>query len=279
MTLLFTEDESGFPMLEAANVPNSGITKTSGNTTGNNAHDAASGKFGEKPDNVEVGKEVEETPGNLNPLEYKRMLDAARDAAREMDLPQEGDIKEFLEGRAKNPGQVDIAGFLVIVKEQKLSDLVDIIDQEIRTRGEAMRTGRRRVRVVSPKGYVRRAFSALTEDGVAELMHRLEARGHDEAEVEAFVLGKAKPEKHDIIREKKVAIAASDDFEPSMWWFTGDEDEDDQWLEPEEPTEPQLPVINLSIEAPKQGAIKVTPVRDKKTGAIEYALHEPVEAE
>jgi hypothetical protein len=137
---------------------------------------------------------------------------------------------------------------LAIVKEQKLSDLVDIIDQEIRTRGEAMKTGRRRVRVVSPKGYARRAFGALTDDGVAELMHRLEARGHDEGEVEAFVLGKKiKEDKHDAIREKKKTLAASDDFEPDSWW-TAFSDEDLVEMEEFQLDQQERPiVVNITM--------------------------------
>lgn len=256
----FSLDDKGFPIFEGAAVANSGVTKTNPNSKGgNDAYDARSGKFAAKPDNVTEGKEVAETPENANPLEYKRMLDAARDAAREMDIPESGDIQEFLSGRAKDPGSVDIEGFLNLVKEQKLSDLVDIIDQQLRASG-SVPSGKRKVRVVSPKGYVRRAFSALTDDGVAELIHRLEARGHSAEAAEDYVLGRKKEDVRESIKEKKNALAASDAFEPDTWWLSAADEDGIEWEAEEEGSlavqlaaafaSMPAPVVNVTVPGP-----------------------------
>lgn len=221
-------DANGFPVL-LANVPGSGTALVDPNAkSGNPAHDTKSGKFGStgtKPDSAHP-------PGNVDPIEFARMMDAARDAAREFDFPQEGDIREFLVGRAKNPGQVDVPGFLKMVLAQKLNDLVDLIDDQMRASGPLAR-GRRRVRVVSPKSYVKRAFSKLDDGGVAELMHRLEARGHDPADVEQFVLGRVKKaDRHPSIKGLKVNMSDDDwswdDEVNSTWDLEADDAADER---------------------------------------------------
>lgn len=173
----------GMPVL-FANVPNAGVSNISTTQrSGNPRHDAHSGKFGaggggDKP-------AATARPANTDPHEYARMLAAARDAAREFDNPQAGDIKEFLAGRARDPKQVDVQGFLDMVRQQRISDLADLLDNQFRLAGD-MKQGRRKVRLAAPKGYVRKAVKNLQPSEVDQLISVIVSRGHDEAQVKTF---------------------------------------------------------------------------------------------
>jgi hypothetical protein len=197
-------DESGFPVL-LADVPNAGVSKLAiGQRSGNPRHDTRSGKFGSGG-----GKQRAPTippPANVDPLEFARMTDAVRDAAREFDDFDEGDALEFLKARAKDPSVIDIQQFLQLVRQQHITDLVDILDNQLRSSG-VKPFGRRKVKVTAPRGYARRAVSGLTDDEVAEIMHRLESRGHTTEDVDDF-FDKRRPANGDA-KGKRNAIAAS----------------------------------------------------------------------
>jgi len=178
---MIVEGKNGFPVL-LADVPSAGVnTISTTQKSGNRAHDARSGKFG-----VTKGKKP---PAPADSKELHRMLAAVRDAAREFDNPSEGDLREFLKGRAAHPDKVDIQNFMEQVKQQRLVDLADMLDQQFRATGP-MQRGRRKVRVSAPKGYVRKALNNLTPDDVSHLGHLLIARGHDQAEVAKFFADK-----------------------------------------------------------------------------------------
>lgn len=123
---------------------------------------------------------------------WERRLDAVRDAAREMDPMDSGDAREFLKGRAQNVSKVDIEQFLADVREQRLDDLADVLDTQIRSRAPGLRRARRQVRVVAPRGWTKRAFSQLSDAEVAKLMMRLEGRGWDEEDLKKYILGRVK---------------------------------------------------------------------------------------
>lgn len=173
---------NGLP-IELAAVPGSGASRVDPNArSGNPRHDTRSGKFGagggSKP-------KAPQAPANVDPHEYQRMLAAARDAAREFDTPGEGDIREFLAGRARNPDQVDIPGFLQLVRQQRISDMSDMLDQQFRATGP-MKQARRKVRVSAPKGFLRKALKDLDQTEIDQLVSVISSRGHDEAEVRKF---------------------------------------------------------------------------------------------
>lgn len=168
-----------------ADVPNAGVSRPSSTQrSGNKNHDTASGKFG-----AGGGKSKKTAasakPANTDPHEYNRMLAAARDAAREFDNPQAGDIQEFLAGRARDPKQVDVEGFLQLVRQQRIADLADLLDNQFRLSG-SLKQGRRKVRLAAPKGYVRKAVKNLDPSEVDQLISVIASRGHDEAEVRKF---------------------------------------------------------------------------------------------
>lgn len=210
--------------IQLANVPNAGVARKDPNAaSGNPNHDVRSGKFGDGSSKKQV-----KPPANVDPLAYARMMDAVRDAAREFDDPKEGDIREFIKGRATAPEAVDIAAFYAAVQEQRLSDLVDMLDQSMRS-GGPMKRGRRKVRLSAPKGYMRKMIGKMDSDNLAQLMHRLEGMGHDRDEVEKFLGGRASA--IDDAKPKRDAISASD----QEWLLPepiDDAEEDDDRYEP-----------------------------------------------
>lgn len=221
-------DEHGFPVL-LADVPGSGVSKVDTNAaSGNPRHDTRSGKFGEGGQRAQQGPTA---PPNADPVEWARFLDAVREAAREFDAPDIGDIQDFLKGRAKDPARVDAEAFLKAVTEQRLADIVDLLDQQMRSGSPMMGRNRRRVQIKAPKGFLKRAISQLDESSLAELGHRLEAMGHDPAEVDAFLKGRTKPEQHDKIDEAKASIQASD-----LWYGDASEIDMSVLLADDEPS-------------------------------------------
>lgn len=217
--MIFYYDRNG---VQLADVPGSGTSRVATTQrSGNKLHDTRSGKFGAGG----AGARPRQLPNqNVDPVEYARMYDAVREAAREFDDPSEGDLREFLKGRARAPEQVDLANFLSQVVEQRKSDLVDWLDQNLRSSGPLKR-GRRKVRISVPKGYIRKLLGSMDEDALGEISHRLEAMGHDQETVDAFFAGRLKPDHHEAVKGRRDALAASDDNQ----WFTDLEDvhEDD----------------------------------------------------
>lgn len=116
-------------------------------------------------------------PPDVPREEWDRRSLAVRDAAREMDIMGEGDAKDYLRGRAKELSQVDIPQFLADVNAQRIDDLSDILDYQLRMQVEGMMRARRWVRMVAPKGWVLRTFSRLSDADVIRLANNLQARG------------------------------------------------------------------------------------------------------
>ncbi len=192
--------------VELADVPGSGVSNVApGTPSGNPRHDTRSGKFGSGG-----GKQrapTIPTPANVDPLEFGRMTDAVRDAARQFDDFDEGDAQEFLAARARDPDAVDLQAFLDMVRQQHVTDLVDIIDQQLRSSG-IKPFGRRTVKVTAPRGYVRKTVKNLSDDEVAQIMHRLESRGHDAKDVDRW-FDTRRPANGDA-KGKRNAVQASD---------------------------------------------------------------------
>ena len=161
-----------------ADVPGSGSSRIDPNArSGNPRHDTRSGKFGVGSG---VNKRQVEAPANVDPMAYKRQLDAVRDAARQLDSLDEESALNFLKGRATAPEQVDIANFLAMITEQRKADLIDIADASLRESTDG------KIHVVAPEGVVREHISQLGAAAVGEIMERLEAMGHKPAEIRKF---------------------------------------------------------------------------------------------
>lgn len=265
-------DDEGFPIL-LADVAPSGVAKIDPNTkSGNDAHDTRSGKFAPK-----AGKapDLARATPNVDPLELARMRDALRDAARELELPNEDDIREFLAGRAKNPGQVDVPGFLRGVQEIIKDDVVDALDNQLRSAGKL----RRGVRVAMPRGRLKRTLNGMTPEGIAEIMHRLEARGHDAKDLDRYFSSRVKANA-DEVKKAREGIAASEVWEADWLEFVDASEARDEAISPQEVMQfaarfasevaRNIPAPVINVEVPitmPTGKKKI--VRDPKTGLVE----------
>lgn len=212
--------------LMLADVPNAGVSRRDSNArSGNPAHDVRSGKFGS---GSKQKKPRTPAPANVDPAEYARMLDAVRDAARQIETIDEASITEFIQGRANSPEAVDIANFMKMVEEQRKADLVDLLDTALRSKKP-----KGPIRVTAPRGHVQKLIRVLGSDVVAEIMHRLEAMGHDRGQVDKFFDGRIATAEE--AKKKRDAVAASD----GLSWILPIETEDDY----PDPPSPQVTVV------------------------------------
>lgn len=115
--------------------------------------------------------------GGFDISEQSRRHDAVREAAREFESYSAQDLTEWLKGKTKRDlSQAEIDSFLNDVREQQLSDLVDIVDHGSR----GVLRGRRTVRIQAPKGYVKKTLKSLNDDELSALIDRLQSRGWDQ---------------------------------------------------------------------------------------------------
>lgn len=191
-----------------ADVPNANISRTDSNArSGNPRHDVRSGKFGSGGNGG--GRRGAPKPANVDDLQFARMLDKIRLAARqlkgEVGVEQ---VQSWLKGKVSNPAEVDPNGFLQQVQAQRMNDLVDAIDTRLRGGGLLGKS----IRVTSTRGFIQGALKQLDANQVADLAHRLEALGHSEKNIIKF-LGKRVPQDMlDAGTERRAALRASQDF-------------------------------------------------------------------
>lgn len=216
--------------------------------------------------------------------EQMRMMDAVREAAREYDTPTEGDIREFIKGRAKDPSKVDIEKFVELTMEQRQDDLIDLLDNLLRSQGPLKR-GRRKLRVSAPRGYLRRLMRSMDTDSIAQVSLRLQSMGHSEEEITSFFTKKFGEEKMAEVISRKAEMSGSDNWTADGLYLTEEWDDEGDFDQldlgfrqsPAEMAEkiasnlPQ-PVINVTVQAPKSG--KKIVKRNPETGLIESVVEE-----
>lgn len=202
-TVILSQD--GFPvMIELADVPNAGTATVDPDAkSGNKKHDTRSGKFapgGGGPNPQETNK----PPGQIDPVEWARRLDAVREAAREFEDMAPADLAEWLQGKVnKDDGSAqltedEINAFLADVRAQTVDDLVDILDYKSRQRNRA----RRFVRVEAPRGYTKLTLGKLTDDELSILDDRLRARGWSDEQIQKDLVNKLPKEKRAILGDQ-----------------------------------------------------------------------------
>lgn len=164
--------------------------------SGNPNHDIATGRFGEGSNaKKKEASAPSDAPTSVRDPSLDKRLDAVRDAARENDSLDVGDLKEFLAGRTnRQPTDAELAELLAEVKSARLDDLLDVLDNQLRGRVENMKRSRRTVRVQAPKGWVKRVFNGLDDDEVRSLVGRLEAKGWDQDDLKKHVIGRVRDE-------------------------------------------------------------------------------------
>lgn len=212
MPMINTIDEHGFPMI-LADVPNAGVANISPTQeSGNDAHDVKSGKFSEKEG---VKKDGPDLPANVDPQIYMRHLDAVRDLAREYDQLEAGDIQDFLKGRVQRPlEEAELQQFLQEVRFQRITDLVDVLDNQFRNLIESIKRGRKLVKITAPRGWIRKTFGSLTDDEVISVINRLEARGHKREDLSRSILGRInKPERKEALEQTLSELPSFDEVE------------------------------------------------------------------
>lgn len=265
-------DSNGFPVL-LADVAPAGVSKIDPNAkSGNPRHDVRSGKFspGGGP------KKRTDPPANVTRVDYARMTDAVREAARQIPDLDEAKLMAFIQKRAQNPAAVNIQAFMQMVSSQQMSDIVDVVAAQV---GKV--SG---LKLTAPRGYLKKVLAGRSEDDIAEILERLQARGVDPEVANKFMFGRKAP---------KPKVEASDsahliDFEVLEF----DEPESPPPA-PEFPVEmanliaenalksvenfaknvPQ-PIVNVHVPPP--GPMKVTPVRDER-GIILHTVQEPLQ--
>jgi hypothetical protein len=236
------------------------------------AEPAATSKT-EVPPSAEVNQE------QASKTEHMRMMDAVREAAREYDTPSEGDIKEFIAGRAKDSSKVDVQKFLDLTLEQRQNDLIDLLDNHLRTQGPLKR-GRRKLRVHAPRGYLRRLLRSMDSSSVAQVSLRLKSMGHSDEQVNAFFDKKFGPEVMAEVASKKAQMSETDNWTSDDLYFSDedwndlDADYDNNSAAIAEKIVSNLPnpVINVTVQAPKSG--KKIVIRNPETGLIESVEEE-----
>jgi hypothetical protein len=138
-------------------------------------------------------RETSVKPEDVSWEEWQRRQDAIRTLAREFDEVDHGDIREFLVGRTTRELTDDEVGqILHDVMAQRVSDISDILDDQLRSTSERMKRARRTVRVSAPRGWMARAFNRLDERGVGQVVARLLQRGHESDAVAEKVIGRVK---------------------------------------------------------------------------------------
>lgn len=196
--------------------------------------------------------EIVTPDGTSGPAEWGRYHDAVREAARSFDTPEEGDIRLFLNARARNPEKVDVPAFHEAVKRQRMADMVDIVDHHMRRDGSLPR-GSRHIRTQAPKGYLRKILRGSSPEDLAHLRHRLGAIGHDDDKVSEF-LSKSVGDALWTQADGFEITASDNEFEGLMFDITDSEDpySIDSTIELVEAFSEALanfkPVINIHID-------------------------------
>jgi hypothetical protein len=204
-------DENGAPILLAVRAPGqvaaqpdpSGVVILRGASSGNPQADPVTGRFAGKAqgrtvtqqgNDVTVVQQTRTLPQGMDEATFEKRHDIIREAAREMDKMGAGDAKDFLKGRVADLSSINIDLFLRDVHAQRLDDLVDIFDTQLRNKVASMSRARRFVRVAAPKGWTNRVFAGLDDAQVVKLVTRLEGKGWDPKDLVKNVIGKISDE-------------------------------------------------------------------------------------
>jgi len=203
--IIDVDEETGAPVLLAVRKPGqvaaqadpSGAIVFRGARSGNKNFDPATGHFaGPKPKGLEVvaqtvaaGPPVFRSgmPQGTDPLVWERRLDMVREAARQDEMMDAASATQYLTGKVADVSQVDINSFLNDVSAQRLSDLVDTLDQQLKPRRE-----RPDVKVAASAGWVRRAMAELDTAHLLHLAKRLEGKGWSPQDINKLFISKVK---------------------------------------------------------------------------------------
>lgn len=146
--------------------------------SGNSAHDPSTGKFGFK------GQRHNAQVMNASADELDRRFDAVREAAREFEQFDVGDAEDFLKGKTNRTlTAVELQQFVLDVQDQRLNDIVDVLDQNLKRGLGKNRRARRFVRVQAPRGFTRKTLVGFEDQSIQKVADRLRAKGWTDDEL------------------------------------------------------------------------------------------------
>ncbi len=298
-------DSNGYPILFAARAPGqvaaqvtSGASVLRGARSGNPNADPASGRFSggirqPKTGGIATVNPIATNrlglPQGVTPDEWERRLDAIRDAAREFEEMNAGDAKDFLKGRVADISKVDVDAFVAEVREQRIDDLIDVLDNQLRSKVDGSQRARRFVRLQAPRGFVKRLFASLSDDEVIKVTTRLANRGWGVDDLVSQIISRvSKQDRRTQLEDRFRATAGqvkklSDDewnvgrYRPD---FEGEEfefDDDPQPVHVELPPLPQAPsALELADALGKVAAAMPVPVINVEAPQITVEAAKPV---
>jgi hypothetical protein len=169
-------DEHGAPLLLV-----SGAVVSVPTRSGNDAHDPASGQFGNK------GKKDDESKAQPDPSQGsdQRRRDAVVDAARTLSDLSPAGVEQFVRRRwsgRRALTQADIDAFAADARIQRVHDVVDALDYRIR-KAVSGRSGSRQPHVVIPRGLQRQSLAGLERDDLVKIFARLRDRGWNDQQI------------------------------------------------------------------------------------------------
>lgn len=113
--------------------------------------------------------------------------DAIIDAARNLDLTG-NKLKQWLEERLNITVEPEtLQYFEELVDYQRIEDLINYLHTNMLRRSDPAQNDKL-VRIRTPRGYLRKTFSRLSEDQAREVLERLRAKGWNESEVQDQVV-------------------------------------------------------------------------------------------
>lgn len=140
--------------------------------------------------------------------EWERRQIAVKDLAREFEPAGEGDVREFLNGRMnRQPTDEEVKTFESDVMLRRADDLADVLDSQMRKTSDQLKRSRRTVRVVAPRGFLKKAFTGLPDSGYAHIISQLISRGHNSDSINKKVVSRVTDE----ARRERLAGLLPDD--------------------------------------------------------------------
>lgn len=182
-----------------------GASVIRGAASGNKNFDPGSGRFASGSGGTSPTPEIAVNPIVVNrsglpqgvdPNLWEKRLDAVRDAAREYDSMDAGDVTDFLVGRVSDLSQVNVDQFLADVRAQRIDDLVDILDTKVRSQT---------VKVKARQSWINRVFNGLTDSEAQRVVARLLDRGWNTDQIKKHVVSKVKDESRREALESSIA--------------------------------------------------------------------------
>jgi hypothetical protein len=167
-----------------------------------NPYRQQAGRFGKGPDQVErrkarqdrrsgspAGQGRRSTDGRRP--DVLRRQDAVTDAARGIkDIDDDRALRDFVRRRwsgTRALTNADIQAFIEDVRAQRLQDVVDALDDRVRS-GVLKKNDA--VRVSFPRGWLKRTMRGLSDDEIGSVLDRLRARGWTEQQVRQHVVSR-----------------------------------------------------------------------------------------